>query len=214
MSAVVFRVDGTTVQQRKQAAYKLEYAVRPRGGRDVVYAGRGMPTGYKSQDLRPRFTLYTDLEGRQPLCVVARPVTGRAGGDRVLLVIDPQGATLGAVHMPTKREWWRQRHEIRLPRGDRLSGRVGTIPSWIMFALLSPLWLVVNLMLAVSQGGLDDMYWSLPKRTAWRPRPGGTSGLSPLKFYGLTERYKVRTHRLDLRVAYAQAVLHHQVSPK
>jgi hypothetical protein len=52
-------------------------------------------------------------------------------------------------------------------------------------------------------GGLDGF---LPTRTAWRT--SGALGPAPLKFYGMTDKYKVRATRLDTRVAYAQAVLH------
>lgn len=211
MNAVVFSVGGITKQERTQATYKLEHVIRPRGGRDPVYVGSGVPAGFESAGLRPRFTLYADLEGRQPLCVVGRLATGQSAGDRRVEVLDPHGTALGAVRLPAKRERWRPRHEIELPGGGRLSGRAGTGVSWMVFVLLSPLWLVVNLAVALHDGTID-LYWSLPRRTAWRRSRGPVPGLSAMKFYGLTDRYKVRTNRLDIRIAYAQAVLHRQAS--
>ncbi|WP_437015487.1 hypothetical protein [Streptomyces sp. enrichment culture] len=206
MSTVVFRVKPATEQEKKQAAYKLRHVIRPRGQGEVTFVGRGTPAGFEQNEFRPRFTLYRDLEGRQPLCVVARPVSGQSSGSQ-LVVLDPHGTHLGSLRPPTQRERWRPRHEIELPGGERLLGRSGTITSWVVFVLLSPLWLLFNLLWAA--GGTGDTGWSLPVRTAWRRSRSNAPGLSPLKYYGLTERYKVRTGRLDVRVAHAQAVLHH-----
>lgn len=76
--------------------------------------------------------------------------------------------------------------------------------------MLSPLVLVFNVASLV--GGYGGPDWYLPTRTAWRSRDGNAPELAPLKFYGLTDKYRVRTGRLDVRVAYAQAVLHDWLS--
>jgi hypothetical protein len=204
MGVMVFRVRPPSEQERKQAAYKLQHVIRPRGRGEAVYVGRGIPQEGASVGLKPRFTLYEDLAGQKPLCVVARPVARQA--DKRLVVLDPGGGELAALRAPARQGRWRPRHEIELPDGRALRGRGGTVTSWVCFAVLSPLWLVFNVVWAV--GGIGDSGWSVPVRTAWRPARGSGLGLSPLKYYGLTERYKARTNLLDARVAYAQSVLH------
>ncbi|MFI6013107.1 hypothetical protein ACIBAG_30550 [Streptomyces sp. NPDC051243] len=78
-----------------------------------------------------------------------------------------------------------------------------------MYVVLSPLLLIYNVLgLLGGYGGPD---WHLPARVAWRTRSGLGLGLAPLKFYGTTDKYKVRVERLDPRLAYAQAVVHHSV---
>ncbi|MFE6889787.1 hypothetical protein [Streptomyces sp. NPDC057694] len=95
-----------------------------------------------------------------------------------------------------------------MSRGDgtTLTGRRGTVSAWILYVLLSPLLPVYNLTSLV--GGYGGPDWHLPSRTAWRPKGGLGLGLAPVKFYGMTDKYKVRSARLDLRVVYAQGVLH------
>ncbi|WP_229859800.1 hypothetical protein [Streptomyces poonensis] len=95
---------------------------------------------------------------------------------------------------------------MELPDGTRLVGRGGTIGAWALYVVLSPLTLIYNVASLVGGYGLD---WHLPTRTAWRTEGGPGAGRAPLRFYGITDKYKVRTARLDPRVAYAQAVLHY-----
>lgn len=89
---------------------------------------------------------------------------------------------------------------MELPDGTRLVGRGGTIPSWVVYVVLSPLLLIYNVLGLLGGYGRPD--WFLPARIAWRTRGG--LGLASLKFYGTTDRYKARMEGLDPRLAYAQ----------
>lgn len=71
--------------------------------------------------------------------------------------------------------------------------------------VLSPRLLVYNVASLV--GGYGGPDWFLPTRTAWRTKGSSGLGFAALKFYGRADRYKVRSKRLDPRLAYAQAVL-------
>ncbi|WP_320784349.1 hypothetical protein [Streptomyces sp. CRN 30] len=95
---------------------------------------------------------------------------------------------------------------MALPDGTRLVGRGGSIAAWAVYVVLSPLVLVFNVVSLV--GGYGGPDWYLPSRTAWRAKDGAVPGLAALRFNGLTGKYRVRTSRLDPRLAYAQAVLH------
>lgn len=121
---------------------------------------------------------------------------GRDGAD---------GAELGVLRLPASGGGGRPQYEMELPDGTSLVGRRGTVGAWILYVLLSPL-LVYNVAGLVGGYGRPD--WHLPSRTAWRTKGGLGLGLAPLKFYGMSHKYKVRTARLDMRVVYAQAVLH------
>lgn len=202
MSAVTFHIRPPSEQERKEAGFRLQKVIRPRRGGETVYVGHGAPAGRAGAGAKPRFALYRDLAGREPLGFVVRPVAGQSSGGR-LAVLGPGGEALGELGTPAKRARWRPRHEIRLPDGPVFTGHGGTATSWVVFVVLSPLWLVVNLLWAA--GGSGDAAWSLPVRTAWRRRPGSPA---PLKYHGMTGRYRVRTDRLDVRVGYAQAVVH------
>ncbi|MFB7291949.1 hypothetical protein [Actinacidiphila glaucinigra] len=202
MSVVSFQVRPPSEQERRQAGFKLQKVIRPRRGGETVYVGHGAPAGGSGAGAKPRFAMYRDLAGRETLGFVVRPVGGQSSGGR-LSVLGPAGEELGELGTPAKSARWRPRWEIRLP-GDRvLAGHGGTLTSWVVFLLLSPLWLVLNLFWAV--GGTGDSAWSLPVRTAWRQ---GVGSPAALKYHGMSERYKVRTDRLDVRLAYAQAVVH------
>lgn len=99
---------------------------------------------------------------------------------------------------------------MELPDGARLVGRSGTVTSWVVYVALSPLLLVY----AVGHllGGYGKPDWFLPTRTAWRAKASSGLRFAALKFYGPTDKYKIRSKRLDPRLAYAQAVLHDSFS--
>ncbi|MFJ9178764.1 hypothetical protein [Streptomyces sp. NPDC102360] len=118
----------------------------------------------------------------------------------------PDGVELGVLRLPAPGGGGRPRYEMELPDGASLVGRRGTVSAWILYLLLSPLLLIYNVAGLVGGYGRPD--WHLPSRTAWRTKGGLGLGLAPLKFYGMSDKYKVRTARLDMRVVYAQAVLH------
>ncbi|MHC5260626.1 hypothetical protein ACYSUO_22320 [Streptomyces sp. UC4497] len=139
------------------------------------------------------------------MCSVARRTTGpNAGAD--LVVTGADGAELGVLRLPTSGGGGRPKYEMELPDGTSLVGRRGTVGAWILYVLLSPLLLVFNVAGLVGGYGRPD--WHLPSRTAWRTKGDFGLGLAPLKFYGMSDKYKVRMARLDMRVVYAQAVLH------
>ncbi|MER5438938.1 hypothetical protein [Streptomyces sp. NPDC002790] len=136
-------------------------------------------------------------------------VVPRAGGlnpGADLVVTGPDGGELGVLRLPAPGDGGRRRYEMQLPDGTSLVGRRGTVSAWILYVLLSPLLLFYNVASLV--GGYGGPDWHLPSRTAWRAMGALRLGLAPLKFYGMTDKYKVRADRLDMRVVYAQAVLH------
>ncbi|PLW67744.1 hypothetical protein GQS52_18790 [Streptomyces sp. SCUT-3] len=189
---------------REEAASGFQWVIKVRGG-DPVHVRGQFPTVGVPGGPGPEFTLYEDRAGHKPLCSVARRSNG-TGSDDGLVVTGPDGDVLGVLRPPARRTRLRPRYEMELPDGTRLVGIGGTVGSWVLYAVLSPLLLVYNVGSFV--GGYGGPDWFLPTRTAWRTRDGLGLGRAPLKFYGLTDKYKVRTARLDARVAYVQAVLH------
>lgn len=203
MSATVFKLHVPSAQEKDEAAYRLEHIIRIRGG-NPVFVGRGLPNEHAEDGTHSGFTLYEDLTGHRSLCSVVRQTT-EAGPDDRLVVTAPDGAELGVLRQPARTRRRRPSYEMELLDGTSLVGRGGTIPSWVVYVVLSPLLLIYNVLgLLGGYGGPD---WHLPARTAWRT--GGGLSLASLKFYGTTDKYKVRVERLDPRLAYAQAVVHH-----
>jgi hypothetical protein len=200
MTMTVFSVHAQPAHN--QAAPGFQWVIRVRGGNPVLVGG-DTPKADRPDDLGSGFTLYEDQAGHKPLCSVARQTTGMSS-DSGFAVMGPDGVVLGVLRPPARRSRWRPRYEIELPDGTKLVGRGGTISAWVVYVVLSPLLLIYNLASLVGgYGGLDGF---LPTRTA--SRTSGALGPAPLKFYGTTDKYKVRATRLDTRVAYAQAVLH------
>lgn len=199
MTMTVFSVHAQPAHD--QPAPGFQWVIRVRGG-NSVHIGGDTPKADRPGDLGSGFNLYEDQAGHKPLCTVARQTTGTSS-DGGYSVVGPDGAVLGVLRPPARRSRWRPRYEIELPDGTKLVGRGGTIGAWVVYVLLSPLLLIYNAGSFVGGYGLDGY---LPTRTAWRT--SGALGPAPLKFYGMTDKYKVRTTRLDTRVAYAQAVLH------
>lgn len=174
-------------------ALDLQSVIDVRGG-SPVHVARGSTNGGTPDGLATDFTLYEDPAGRKPLCAVTRQ-----GPTGPLTVTAPDGSVLALLHPPAGG----RRYELELPDGTRLVGRVGTLPAWAVYVVLSPLTLLYNAASLIGGYGID---WHLPSRTVWRS--GGGLGPAPLKFYGITDKYKLRSGGLDPRVAYAQAVLH------
>jgi hypothetical protein len=203
VSVTAFSVQVPSAHEKEQAAFGLRAVIRVRGG-DPVYVARAFPDDTPA-GADSAFTLYEDLAGHKPLCSVAGPATG-TGSDAGRAVTGPHGEELAVLRPPARRNGWRPRWEMVLADGTRLAGRGGTMAAWALYVVLSPLLLLYNV--AGLVGGYGGPDWFLPARTAWRRRGGLGLGRAPLKFYGTTDKYKVRTERLDPRVAYAQAVLH------
>ncbi|WP_234021701.1 hypothetical protein [Streptomyces sp. 351MFTsu5.1] len=171
-------------------ALDLQSVIKVRGA-DPVYVARGSSGDGTASGLATDFTLYEDQAGHKPLCTVAPQ-----GADGRLTVTAPDGSVLAVLHQPNGR-----RYELELPDGTHLIGRVGTVPGWFVYVLLSPLTLLYTAASLIGGYGVD---WHLPSRTVWR----SGSGPAPLTFSGITDKYELRPSALDPRVAYAQAVLH------
>jgi hypothetical protein len=171
----------------------LQSVIKVRGA-NPVHVARGSSDDGTPESLATDFVLYEDQAGHKPLCTVTR-----RGPGHTLTVTAPDGSVLALLHPPAGG----RRYELELPDGTRLVGRVGTLPAWAVYVVLSPLTLLYNAASLIGGYGID---WHLPSRTVWRS--GGGFGPAPLKFYGITDKYKLRSDQLDPRVAYAQAVLH------
>ncbi|WP_306323345.1 MULTISPECIES: hypothetical protein [unclassified Streptomyces] len=203
----VFSVHYPTPTPTAQDAAAAHYQrlIKVRGGGAVHIAGTFPDKNTPEGQPGPSFTLYEDVAGQRPICsVAARTAGAHTGAGTALAVTGPDGIELGVLRLPARGSGGRRRYEVELPDGTSLVGRSGTISAWILYVLLSPLLLIYNVASLVGGYGRPD--WHLPSRTAWRPRGG--LGPAPLKFFGMTDKYKARTSHLDLRVAYAQAVLH------
>lgn len=171
-------------------ALDLQSVIKVRGA-DPVYVARGSSGGSTTNGLATDFTLYEDQAGHKPLCTVAPQ-----GANGRLTVTAPDGSVLALLHPPAGR-----RYALELPDGTRLVGKAGTLLGWAAYVVLSPLTLLYNAASLIGGYGVD---WHLPSRTVWR----SGSGPAPLKFSGITDKYRLRSSALDPRVAYAQAVLH------
>ncbi|AZQ37825.1 hypothetical protein EJ357_33820 [Streptomyces cyaneochromogenes] len=193
-----------SADERENAAYGLRHIIKV-SGENPVLVGRGLPNEFAPDDLRAGFTLYEDLAGLKPLCSVA-PRATEAGSDGILVVLAPDGAELGVLRPPARTQRWRRSYEMGLPDGTRLVGRSGTVTSWGVYVVLCPLLAIYNVLGFL--GGYGGPDWFLPTRTVWRTKDSLELGRAALKFYGTTDKYKVRVKRLDPRLAYAQAVLH------
>jgi len=212
MRTVMFRVREASRPEDKKVRYKPQYVILPgRRGGEPIYVVRGLPPGTDEPPggLRPRFTLYGDVACEKPLCIVARRTTEQSG-ERRLVVLTPSFEEIGFLTKPPRRKRWRPQWKVEPVGGRTLVGHSGTIPAWVLFILLSPLWLAVNVVWLLDSTG--DWAFSLPSRTAWRADRPWSFSLAPLKYYGLTERYKLRAGRLDPRLGYAQSVMHWEAS--
>ena len=174
-------------------ALNIQSVIKVRGA-NPVHVARGSSADTGPDGLATDFTLYEDPAGHKPLCAVARRGPGEA-----LTVTAPDGSVLALLHPPAGG----RRYELELPDGTRLVGRAGTVGTWAVYVVLSPLTLLYNAASLIGGYGID---WHLPSRTVWRS--GGGFGTAPLKVNGITDKYTLRGSRLDPRVAYAQAVLH------
>ncbi|GAA4075075.1 hypothetical protein GCM10022233_61530 [Streptomyces shaanxiensis] len=205
MSVTAFKVHVPSADEQEKAAYVLRHIIKV-SGESPVLVGRGLPNEFAPDDLRPGFTLYEDPAGLKPLCSVVPRTTEGGSEDGILVVLAPDGAELGVLRPPARTQRWRRPYEMGLPNGTKLVGRSGTITSWVVYVVLCPLLAIYNVLGFL--GGYGGPDWFLPTRTAWRTKGGLGLGRAPLKFYGTTDKYKVRVKRLDPRLAYAQAVLH------
>ena len=87
------------------------------------------------------------------------------------------------------------------------TGKVGSGYTWLLYVLSSPVWLLFFLCMLVYslfEGDTSDTSLDGPTRTRWRTSGSGTA----LDYRGINKVYHYEPQRLDVRIAYAQAVLH------
>ncbi|MFJ8871321.1 hypothetical protein ACIRD6_36925 [Streptomyces sp. NPDC102473] len=86
------------------------------------------------------------------------------------------------------------------------TGRVGTWYAWLLYVVTAPLWILFALCVMVYSlfdGTADDNTFRTPARTRWRIAGAGTV----LDYRGVSKTYRYASPSLDIRVAYALAVL-------
>lgn len=87
-----------------------------------------------------------------------------------------------------------------------VTGSVGTWYAWLLHVVTAPLWLLFTLCVMVYSlldGTADDNTFRSPARTRWRIAGAGTV----LDYRGVSKTYRYATPSLDIRLAYALAVL-------
>ncbi|MFF4207542.1 hypothetical protein ACFYZ8_43705 [Streptomyces sp. NPDC001668] len=90
---------------------------------------------------------------------------------------------------------------------QHVSGKVGTWYSWLVYYVAAPLWVLFWLCMVVYSllsGDIDDMRVMGPSRTLWRLHGPGVV----MEYRGLNKVYHLDPGHMDIRVVYAQAVLH------
>lgn len=87
-----------------------------------------------------------------------------------------------------------------------VTGPVGTWYAWLLYVVTAPIWLLFALCVMVYSlfdGAADDNTFRSPARTRWRTAGAGTV----LDYRGISKTYRYVPPNLDIRVAYALAVL-------
>jgi hypothetical protein len=197
MGRNTFRVFIASVRERDDpgAAYPLEFRIRMGDGR-TVYVGSGLPKGWVETELKPRFTVYADKEGLDPLVAVAQR-------HQKTVAFDADKTELAVFDLPPKSWVWRPA-AFTLPDGTSFSARLVTIPSCIAFALFWPIWLVLHIIEFILNNGETSLWF--PTRTAWKPT-SARFGPYALKRLALYNRFTFRDSVIDERVAFVQALL-------
>lgn len=132
-------------------------------------------------------------------------------GPDIYDVYTADGASLARVTRRAGRflPWPRRtRWTVQLSGAPRsFTGKTGSWYSWLTYALSSPVWLLFFLCMLVYslfEGDTGDTSLDGPTRTRWSTAGSGTA----LDYRGINKIYHFEPQRLDVRVAYAQAVLH------
>ncbi|UGY94457.1 hypothetical protein [Streptomyces gobiensis] len=147
---------------------------------------------------------------KQVMCSV-HPEPLPKGEPQRFTVLDDNDEVLCRFSRGRSHQSWRAYWRIDLADGQPpLLGYKGTWLGWLGFALLLPLWcvfFVVSLLITLVTLGdsADLIVWGCPRRVVWRPRG---SLRTALDFRYMRSNYAWHEHRLDRRVAYAQAALH------
>ncbi|MFF8447160.1 hypothetical protein ACF06Q_05620 [Streptomyces leeuwenhoekii] len=201
MGRITFRVFIASVRERDDpdAAYPLEFRIRLGDGR-TVYVGSGLPKTWVETELKPRFTVYSDREGTDPLVIVAQR-------HDQLVALASDKSEIAVFECPPGRGIPRPARSI-LP--DGVSFRAGrfTIPTYIAFALLWPIWLVLQVVDFFLKDGEPSLWF--PVRVAWKSNTA-RFGVSALKRLAVFDRFKFRPAMMDERLAFAHAVLELQM---
>lgn len=197
MGRITFRVFTASTRERddSDAAYPLEHRIRLGGGR-TVYVGSGLPKGWHETELKPRFTVYSDREGLDPLVIVAQR-------HDQLVALDSGKSEIAVLECPPGRGIPRPAQSI-LPDGASFKAGRCTIPTYIAFALLWPIWLVLHFIDYFLKDGEPSLWF--PVRVAWKP-DSTRFGVSALKRLAVYNRFKFRPAMMDERLAFAHAVL-------
>ena len=194
---------GLPADAEMQSTVRLQSAHRDDVPLALVFRPR--PTQGWSHQAPVQFWIHGG-PGGEPLCSV------QPAGPGVFDVHAADGAPLARITRRSTRllPWPRRvRWSVTVPATPRpLTGKVGTWYSWFLYLATSLLWLPLLLILAVytwlEDGvGLGDRLTG-PTRTRWHARGFGTA----LDYRGLNRVYHYRPQLLDLRIAYALAVLH------
>lgn len=197
MSKITFRLHTATVQETDDpdAAYPLVFRIATDGER-TLYVGSGLPKSWVDTELKPRFTVYADQQGLQPVVALVQR-------HQQLLALDPDKNELAVFDLPPKSWVWRPA-AFTLPDGASFSARLVTIPSCIAFALFWPIWLLLHIIEFILNSGETSLWF--PTRTAWKPT-SARFGPYALKRLALYNRFAFRDSVIDERVAFVQALL-------
>ncbi|MEV5345632.1 hypothetical protein [Streptomyces achromogenes] len=144
-----------------------------------------------------------------------------APDDRPLCSVAPAGPDAHDVHAPdgtplarvTRRPgrllpWPRRTRwtaQVAHP-SRRITGKAGTWYAWLLYVVTAPVWLLWVLCATVYSffdGSPDDFTFGRPARTRWRAPGTGTV----LDYRGVSRTYRHDPRGLDVRLAYALAVL-------
>jgi hypothetical protein len=197
MGRITFRVFIASVRERDDpdAAYPLEFRIRTGDGR-TVYVGSGLPKGWFETELNPRFTVYSDQEGLDPLVIVAQR-------HQKTVALDADKNELAVFDYPSGKKLQRPFRSV-LPDGTAFIAGLFTVPTYIAFAFLWPVWLVLQVIDFFLSDGEPSLWF--PVRTAWKPA-SARFGLSALTRLALYNRFKFRPSMMDERLAFVHAVL-------
>ncbi|MGH9194958.1 MAG: hypothetical protein ACRD1T_04375 [Acidimicrobiia bacterium] len=157
----------------------------------------------------PTFTIHLTDTSTLPWSIT-RPEPGRPAGEEAYSVSDSQGRVLGRIRKGRSPLGLRRAWSIELADSkEPIRGYRGTLVGWLSFSLFLPVWIPLTLLSVVyaliSSDSWDCLTWEPPKRTKWRKRGGNP--LSQIILERRASGYRREDSLLDVRLAYAQAIL-------